>query len=112
MRKEIYKIWAPTGCKWVDWVRPVPFVGINYGVNKYSCNIMPPVLDFVIPKEKLAIEVDGSIYHYYKKTTREATIQWSLGLDWTIIHVPADRLSRQIYKLQEVIDALRSLRYQ
>ena len=69
-------------------------------------------VDFVIPKEKLAIEVDGSIYHYYKKTTREATIQWSLGLDWTIIHVPADRLSRQIYKLQEVIDALRSLRYQ
>lgn len=57
MRKEIYKIWAPTGCKWVDWVRPVPFVGINYGVNKYSCNIMPPVLDFVIPKE-CAVIVD------------------------------------------------------
>lgn len=27
--KEIYKVWAPAGCKWVDWVRPVPFVGMN-----------------------------------------------------------------------------------
>ncbi len=24
--KTVYKIWAPTGKKWVDWVRPVPFV--------------------------------------------------------------------------------------
>jgi len=27
--KDIYRIWAPAGKKWVDWVRPVPFVGIN-----------------------------------------------------------------------------------
>jgi hypothetical protein len=27
--KEIFKIWAPTGAKWVDWVRPVPFVGLD-----------------------------------------------------------------------------------
>ena len=27
--EEIYKIWAPIGAKWVDWVRPVPFVAIN-----------------------------------------------------------------------------------
>ncbi len=27
--KEIYKIWAPAGVKWVDWVRPVPFAGIS-----------------------------------------------------------------------------------
>ena len=26
---DIYKIWAPTEAKWVDWVRPVPFVGID-----------------------------------------------------------------------------------
>ena len=45
--KEIYKIWAPKNTKWVDWIRPVPFIGIgrdyinevhNYGINilKYS----------------------------------------------------------------------------
>lgn len=27
--KEIFRIWAPLNKKWVDWVRPVPFVSIN-----------------------------------------------------------------------------------
>lgn len=27
--KEIFKIWAPYGKRWVDWVRPVPFVAIK-----------------------------------------------------------------------------------
>ena len=50
--KEIYKIWAPYGCKWVEWVRPVPFVGMNidkeinefidYGISdiKYIDNLI------------------------------------------------------------------------
>lgn len=27
--KEIYKIWAPEKKRWVDWVRPVPFINID-----------------------------------------------------------------------------------
>ena len=27
--KEIYKIYAPKGAKWTEWVRPVPFVAID-----------------------------------------------------------------------------------
>lgn len=27
--KEIFSIWAPAGKRWVDWVRPVPFVAIK-----------------------------------------------------------------------------------
>ena len=27
--KEIYKIYAPVGAKWIEWVRPVPFVAID-----------------------------------------------------------------------------------
>ena len=27
--KEIYKIFAPNGAKWTEWVRPVPFVAID-----------------------------------------------------------------------------------
>lgn len=57
MRKEIYKIWAPSGCKWVNWVRPVPFMGISSEVNRYSCNIVLPVVDFVI-SSNCAIMVD------------------------------------------------------
>ncbi len=36
--KEIYKIWAPTGKQWVDWVRPVPFVEMEHFTKGYgSC---------------------------------------------------------------------------
>ena len=42
--KEIYKIWAPTGKKWVDWVRPVPFVAMNECVKMYDFS------DFTIPE--------------------------------------------------------------
>lgn len=28
--KEVYKIWAPAGKKWVEWVRPVPFLSVEY----------------------------------------------------------------------------------
>lgn len=34
--KEIYKIWAPAQAKWVDWVRPVPFIPINDKLNILS----------------------------------------------------------------------------
>lgn len=33
--KDIYQIWAPTGKKWVDWVRPVPFVEIHEATKGY-----------------------------------------------------------------------------
>ncbi len=34
--KEIYKIWAPTGKKWVDWVRPVAFVEMEHFAKGYG----------------------------------------------------------------------------
>lgn len=27
--RDIFKIWAPVGARWVDWVRPVPFIAID-----------------------------------------------------------------------------------
>ena len=27
--RDVFKIWAPAGSKWIDWVRPVPFVAID-----------------------------------------------------------------------------------
>jgi len=35
--KNIYKLWAPKNTKWVDWVRPVPFIGISK-VTQLSTN--------------------------------------------------------------------------
>ena len=42
--KEVYKIWAPSGCDWVDWVRPVPFIDINNHL------IYHEAIDYTIPK--------------------------------------------------------------
>lgn len=41
--KEIYKIWAPPFKKWVDWVRPVPFIGIDIPKERYE------FIDYTIP---------------------------------------------------------------
>ena len=36
--KEIYKIYAPDGAKWIEWVRPVPFVAIDTYNRKILAN--------------------------------------------------------------------------
>lgn len=35
-KREIYKIWAPLGKKWVDWARPVPFLEISNKTSVYK----------------------------------------------------------------------------
>lgn len=36
--KEIYKIYAPVGAKWTEWIRPVPFVAIDTYNRKPSAD--------------------------------------------------------------------------
>lgn len=61
-------------------------------------------VDFAIPKQKLVIEVDGSLYHKdAHKGDREAIIQLSLGTDWKIIHIPAELIAEDIVKLKNAI---------
>ena len=55
--KEIFQIWSPAGKKWVDWVRPVPFVAIN----EYS--EMHRVSNFTIPT-----------IHFWNETCEDAAI--------------------------------------
>lgn len=46
--KELYKIWAPYGKKWVDWVRPVPFVEINHYTKMYNhSQLSIPVISYM-----------------------------------------------------------------
>ena len=51
--KDVYKIWAPTGEKWVDWVRPVPFILINEELTTDE------VYDFSIPNIYYMNELDS-----------------------------------------------------
>ena len=45
--KDIFKIWAPVGKRWVDWVRPVPFVAMQqYKMMKFTpSNLTLPCLE-------------------------------------------------------------------
>lgn len=61
--KEIYKIWAPLNKKWVDWVRPVPFVMIDdyYEVNEF-CNLKEVkinYLDEIIDGAAIIVDLPG-----------------------------------------------------
>lgn len=58
--KEIYKIWAPVGKKWIDWVRPVPFVEMTEYSKTYKLSsFTTPVIDFMEDRWKdAAIIVD------------------------------------------------------
>lgn len=61
-------------------------------------------VDFAIPSQKIVIEVDGEIYHKDRyKGDREAIIQLSLGMDWKIIHIPAELIRNDITKLKDAI---------
>ena len=46
--KECYKIWAPTGKKWTDWVRPVPFIAAQADVKGYHAGELSiPNIDLI-----------------------------------------------------------------
>jgi hypothetical protein len=57
--KEIFKIWAPYHKKWVDWVRPVPFITIDNNIKK-TTHIQPvlPCLSFLDNEKNTAIIID------------------------------------------------------
>lgn len=58
--KEMFKIWAPVGKKWVDWVRPVPFVSIGEHTTSVtpSTSVFPMLDELNLNDGKTAIIVD------------------------------------------------------
>ena len=57
--KEIYKIYAPNGSKWTEWVRPVPFVAIDTYNRKPISNWLDRRVIFINKYEKdTAIFID------------------------------------------------------
>lgn len=60
-------------------------------------------VDFLIKDKKLVLEVDGEMFHR-NKNSRDAEVQLMLGLDWKIIHIPAELIRKNITKLKQCID--------
>lgn len=66
-------------------------------------------VDFALPDEKLIIEVDGQVYHKStaRHDVREAAIQLAMGIDWKILHVPAELIRNDIKKMKKIIETFK-----
>ena len=74
--REIFNIWAPKGCKWVEWVRPVPFVAIGNGLKEYGIyNLMKNDIKYTNKSSKTtAIIVDLPGYESVEEAIELAKI--------------------------------------
>lgn len=64
-------------------------------------------VDFAIPKEKLIVEVDGGLYHKDINSDRDNYIKLCIGLDWEIVHVPAEWISKDIRRVRKVLNEIK-----
>ena len=61
-------------------------------------------VDFYIPKLKLVIEIDGEVFHANGRlSNREAEIQLTMGFSTRIMHIPAEKIRKDIVKLKPLI---------
>jgi len=67
--REAFKIWAPTGIKWTDWIRPVPFVAIDKHIENYEFyNFTIPNINYINKLETdTAVIIDISGYDSIKE---------------------------------------------
>jgi very-short-patch-repair endonuclease len=74
------------------------------------------VVDFILPDEKIAIEVDGSVFHNQltleKEKYRDKMIIVSLGADWEIIRIKDTYINQNISKFVPAIKAVAKKRKQ
>lgn len=71
--KEAYKIWAPFGMRWTDWVRPVPFIAAKMDVKGYH------VGQLCIPKLEITGE-DWKNAAVFVDLPGDESIEWGLAL--------------------------------
>ena len=70
--KEIYKIYAPNGTKWIDWVRPVSFVAIDTYNRK-------PIVDWLDRKAMFLKKYQQDTAIFIDLTGKES-IELGIGL--------------------------------
>ena len=65
-------------------------------------------VDFCLSKQKIIIEVDGSLYHNSREKSlqRDARIQAMLGHDWEIIHLPAEGIEKNPFQIPKAISEI------
>ena len=78
-------------------------IEVHHQVKVYDYRV-----DFVIPALKVALEVDGSIYHNKnkKEALRDEVIAQKLGDGYEVIRIPTDNINTNITKLLPAIKAV------
>lgn len=96
-----------------DYYGSIPEAMVAIELVKLGYSIIPQqkvgryTVDFAIPKEKIVVEVDGGLYHRDLDPDRDNYIKLCLGLDWEIIHVPAEWISKDIRRVSKVMQAVK-----
>lgn len=71
-------------------------------------------VDFVLPKEKIVLEIDGKLFHTAdtkeKEQTRDNIIIMSLGYDWEVIRISTDYINQNVKQLYKAITELKKQR--
>lgn len=62
-------------------------------------------VDFLLPHHKTVIEVDGILYHAdaEKRVLRDISIRQVLGSDWSVIHLPAEDLTKRTKTVKRLL---------
>ncbi len=67
-------------------------------------------VDFVLPEYKVALEVDGTIFHGKEKLRqqqlRDEAVIWKLGCGWEVIRISTDNINTNITKIVPAIEAV------
>ncbi|NLA85964.1 MAG: DUF559 domain-containing protein, partial [Clostridiales bacterium] len=84
---------------------------IRRGVRAYhQVRIFEYTVDFILPDMKVALEIDGMIYHGKDKqdyqNNRDIAIIDKLGKGWEMIRISTDNINRNVAKLIPAINAV------
>lgn len=71
-------------------------------------------VDFVLPEYKVALEIDGSIFHnksnWEQEAVRDEIIKAKLGDGWEVIRISDDNINTNVTKLLPAIKAAKAYR--
>ena len=75
--REAFEIWAPKGCRWAPWVRPVPFIMKHTGEINQIMNYEIPAIDYLNEMQTdTAIFLDLPGYESIKEGLSLAELGW------------------------------------
>ena len=70
--------------------------------------------DFVLPEEKIVLEIDGTIFHTEKtrekENTRDSLIIFNLGPEWEVVRITDELINQNIRRLLPAIRAIKKKR--